>query len=193
MKTVSVGFVPAWRKYEEGMKHPDSKDQVTSGDKFVAERKHELETNPQAKRWETGRKKAWDSAKPAYVKKQIEEVNAPLKKIEDAIRNVGKFESNITPTPGFVIIEPDIKEEKAESGIYMPENTADANTGTVIEIGTTLQCKHCFISNDVQPTQPPAKKGDRVLYKLGAGINLQIKEKKCKLMMFGDLLGIFHD
>jgi len=33
------------------MKHQLSKDQVTPGDKFLAEREHQLKIDPVAKRW----------------------------------------------------------------------------------------------------------------------------------------------
>lgn len=71
-KTIGVphiGFTPSWKKYEEGMKHQDSKNQVDYTDKFMAERDHAIKTDPRAKRWEEGRKKEWANAKPEWVKK----------------------------------------------------------------------------------------------------------------------------
>ncbi len=63
-----VAFTPSWKKYEEGMKHPDSKDQGLYTDKFLAEREHAMKTDPQAKRWEETRKASWAKDKPQWIK-----------------------------------------------------------------------------------------------------------------------------
>ena len=66
--TLHTTFSPSWKKYEEGMKNPNSKNQGEYTDKFIAEREHALKTDPQAKRWEEGRKESWAKDKPQWVK-----------------------------------------------------------------------------------------------------------------------------
>jgi hypothetical protein len=61
-------FAPSWKKYEEGMKHPDSPNQGEYADKFIAEREHQLKVDPQAKKWEESRKAVWAREKPQWVK-----------------------------------------------------------------------------------------------------------------------------
>jgi hypothetical protein len=66
----STRFNPSWKKYEEGMKHQDSKTQVESGDKFMDERDHAMKTDPQAKRWEDSRKASLARDKPQWIREQ---------------------------------------------------------------------------------------------------------------------------
>jgi hypothetical protein len=65
----TIPYNPPWKKYEEGMKHPDSKKQGAFADKFYEVREHEMKTDPKAERWEKSRKEAWQKDKPYYVKK----------------------------------------------------------------------------------------------------------------------------
>ena len=66
-------YVPPWKKYEEGMKHPDNKHQGIEADKFIAEREFQVKNDPKAKRWEESRKAAWAKDKPQWVKKMQQE------------------------------------------------------------------------------------------------------------------------
>lgn len=68
-----LAYSPSWRRYETAMVHPDSKNQGEATDKFVAEREHEMKTDPKAKRWEEGRKAEWVKAKPAWRKRMMQE------------------------------------------------------------------------------------------------------------------------
>jgi len=66
-----IKYTPPWKVYEEGMKHQLSKDQVTPGDKFLAEREHQLKIDPVAKRWEDSRKASWDKDKPSWRREMM--------------------------------------------------------------------------------------------------------------------------
>ena len=66
--TPHIAYTPSWKKYEEGMHHPDNKKQAASGDKFFAEREHALKTDPQARRYEESRKEAWAKEKPQWIR-----------------------------------------------------------------------------------------------------------------------------
>jgi len=182
-------FTPSWKKYEEAMRHPDSKRQGVATDKFIAEREHAVKTDSEARRWEEGRKKELARNKPQWIKEQQEKEVAPIKQAEKKFKNVGTFEYGLRPTPGYLIIEPSI-EEKTSGGIIL-SNQQTNNTGIVLEVGEKLYCKHCFTSIETQPTEAPAKKGDKILFKMGAGIEMKLKDKNCKFMMFSDVLGIF--
>ena len=67
----SLKYIPTWRKYEEAMTHPLSKNQGEATDKFVAEREHQMKTDPIAKRWEESRKERVAKDKPAWRKAMI--------------------------------------------------------------------------------------------------------------------------
>jgi hypothetical protein len=64
----NLRYTPSWKKYEEGMKHQDSKNQVESGDKFMDAREHAMRTDPQAKKWEESRKATLVREKPQWIK-----------------------------------------------------------------------------------------------------------------------------
>jgi hypothetical protein len=72
-RSISTPYIPPWGKYEEGMKHPDSKHQDIYADKFIAERDFQVRTDPKAKRWEASRKADWEKEKPNWVKMKIKE------------------------------------------------------------------------------------------------------------------------
>lgn len=71
--SIHLLYTPSWKKYEEGMKHPDSKNQVVSGDRFLAERAFQVRNDPKAKRYEESRKEAWSKEKPQWIKKMQKE------------------------------------------------------------------------------------------------------------------------
>jgi hypothetical protein len=66
--SIYVKFSPSWKKYEEAMKHPDSKVQGEATDKFLAEREHAMKTDPQARRWEESRKASLAKDKPQWIR-----------------------------------------------------------------------------------------------------------------------------
>lgn len=64
-----VHFTPSWKRHEDAMHNPDPKIQREATDKFMAEREHEIRTDPEARRWEEGRKQSIARNKPLWVKK----------------------------------------------------------------------------------------------------------------------------
>jgi co-chaperonin GroES (HSP10) len=182
-------FTPSWKKYEKDIHNPDDAKAIKATDAFIEERAHEIKTDPQAKRWEEGRKKEIAKNKPLWKKEQIHKEEEPLRKIDREFKQMGRFEYGLKPAPGYILVEPKVQEEQTANGIYLPEVTDSPNTGTVLEAGSKLFCKHCFVSLESQPTESPVKKGDKILFKKGAGVEIEAKGVKCKLMMFSDVLG----
>ena len=186
-----IGFIPGWGKFEKDMHNPDNKIAEKATDNFLDERERETHFSRQAREWEKSRKESYLKDKPRWKKEKLAKEQEPMRKLDEKLKNIGSFESGMKPAPGYLLIEPRQTEEKTSTGIYLAKESDGDNIGTVLEVGNKLFCKHCFVSLESQPTEPPAKKGDKVLYKRNAGINLDIKGKKCKIMMFSDLLALF--
>ena len=187
LKAPTLKYTPSWKKHEQdifsGKENSDEKM-----DKFLAERDHAIKTDSKARKWEKGRKMQLAKNKPIWAKKQKELEEKPFKDFEKKLKTAGSYEYGLIPTPGYILVAPQ-KQEQTKGGIILP-NSEGTNIGKVLEIGPRLYCKHCFVSASVQPTEPPAKKGDMILHKVGAGMDIQLKNKDYKIMMFSDVLGI---
>lgn len=70
-----IKYSPSWRKYEQNYWIADSekKSDDKISDQFLAEREHQMRTDPIARRWEESRKAHWAKEKPAWRKKMIKE------------------------------------------------------------------------------------------------------------------------
>lgn len=186
---MDVNYTPSWKKYEAGIHGGDNAtSQVEAVEKFTAERDNELKTNPQARRWEESRKESMYKEKPNIVKRRIKSQLEEKAKIGRDIKNFGRFDSDLVPAPGYILILPETRdEEKTESGIYLAKEASQDFTtiGEVIEVGEG------DITNDGRLVKEPCQKGDRILFKKGAGIEMDIKGNKCRFMQFSDVLGRF--
>lgn len=92
---------------------------------------------------------------------------------------------NLQPTAGYLIIEPQQKADKTESGIYLPESASDKpQKGTVIAVGGD------DVTDSGQKRKSPAKKGDTVVFKKWGGSEVKIDGVEYLFAKFDDILAI---
>ncbi len=92
---------------------------------------------------------------------------------------------NLHPTAGYLLIEPLEAEEKTAAGIYLPESvTEKPQKGKVLSVGPEE------ITESGLKRQPPAKKGDVVIYKKWGGNEVKIGNKEYLFAKFEDILAI---
>jgi chaperonin GroES len=91
----------------------------------------------------------------------------------------------IRPTPGYVLIEPLVAENKTSSGIYLPDSTTEKPVeGKVIAVGAAE------ISDSGNKKESPVKVGDLVVYKKWGGNEVKINGKEYIFAKFDDILAI---
>jgi len=87
---------------------------------------------------------------------------------------------NLKPTAGYLLIEPQEKETKTSSGIYLPDNAGEKpQMGKVLAIG-----------DDTKDFAKPCKSGDTVLYKKWGGNEVKIEGKEYLIVKFEDVLAV---
>ncbi len=92
---------------------------------------------------------------------------------------------DITPAPGYVLVEPAKQEKQTASGLYLPEShTEKPQYGSVLAIGSKL------INDRGVEVSSPAKVGDKVIYKEWGGNEVEISGTKYQFLRFDDLLAI---
>ena len=173
-----------WKKYEDKMKTGDVESQRKATEAFLEERELQTKTSKAARDWENERRKEFNAHKPEYVKKRLEKKEEQINKSWNQLLKAGTFMSDLQPAPGYVLIGIDKEETVSESGIIVTQPVDDPNEGIVLETGKKLIW-------DKTETECPVKKGDKILFKRGAGLNLTIKNQQTKLIYFPDILGIF--
>ena len=90
--------------------------------------------------------------------------------------------SKVQPAQGYVLIEPEEKQKKTASGIYLPDSHDEkSQQGKVLGVGT-----------DEPKRKAPCKKGDVVIFKKWGGdeFKLGIGEKEYMFIKFEDILAI---
>lgn len=95
---------------------------------------------------------------------------------------------NIKPLSNHILIEPDIKEEKTESGILLPE-TAEKDRpekGKVIAVGPGRKTS----SGKIIPLD--VKRGDRVIFTKYGPNEIEIEDKKYLIAREDDILAIIN-
>lgn len=194
-------YDPTWRQFEKKANNPhDAKAALRASDQFEKERDKELKVSKKARDWESDRKKSFLKDKPKFVKdrlnKEREEKLKPLK----GLKELGSFEGNIKPMPGFLIVEVE-QLDQTESGIVLPQQQ-DSNTGVVVEVSDSLTVTS---EQGINIIPCPVQVGQRVLFKRyagamgSAGAELTIKGKDYRLMRWNpepeksDILGVFYD
>jgi co-chaperonin GroES (HSP10) len=173
-----------WKRYEKKMKEGDVETQRKSTEAFLEEREIQTKNSRAAREWENSRKKEFESHKPEWHKDKADKKEAEVNKSWNNLFKAGTFTSNLKPAPGYVLLGIGNKETTTETGIIISEAVEDPNEGIVLEVGTKLIW-------DRTETECPCKVEDRILFKRGAGLNLNIKGRDCKLIYFPDILGIF--
>lgn len=94
--------------------------------------------------------------------------------------------SQIKPTSGYLLIEPDEQQKQTASGIYLPDSaTGDKpQTGKVLAVGPDEV-------TDKGVTKPaPAKAGDKVIYKKWGGNEVKIEAKEYLFVKSEDILAV---
>ena len=85
---------------------------------------------------------------------------------------------SIITTGNRLIVQRDEVANKTISGLYIPDSATEKPlVGTVIAVSSTAE--DCVI-----------KKGDRVMFLKYAGIEVDINEKECIVMMTTDIIGV---
>lgn len=176
----------AWKKYEKDIGSPDVSKARKALDAFVETREDQVKKDPKARQWEEDRKKEVAKNKPIWRKGIDQAKEDQRNKKWKALLQGGVFNADLTPAPGYVLIGVDDKEVVSETGIIIASSVEEPNEGVVLVVGPTL------IWDKLQ-TECPCKVGDNILFKRGAGLNLMLQEKQCKLIYFNDILGIFHE
>ena len=90
----------------------------------------------------------------------------------------------LKPTAGYLLIEPQEKEVKTTSGIYLPDNAGEKpQMGKVIATGSKTY-------QDGHEVDSPAKVGDVVMYKKWGGNEVKIEGKEYTFVKFEDILAV---
>lgn len=185
-------YTPEWKKFEEDMRSDDPQKAMEATEKFTAAREHELKTNSQAKRWEESRKQSWAKDKPQWARERVKNENNPIEKFRKDMKELGVFDTGVRPSPGYLIVDLGEKksEEKLDSGIYIPTAVADdalKNTGIVLDVGDEL------VIESPNKVPQPCQSGDKILFKKGAGVDIEVNGHICRFMVFSDVLGTFYE
>jgi co-chaperonin GroES (HSP10) len=164
------------------MRTGDVETQRKATDAFIAERELQTKTSRSARKWEEDRKKEIAKNKPLWRKKKDKSIQDSVNKSWEKLLEAGVFNSGISPAPGYVLIGID-RQDVSESGIVIAQ-TEESNTGVVLDVGGDLVVEPRVVVC-------PCKKGDKILFKRGAGLSLTLKNRDCKLIYFSDILGTF--
>ena len=96
-----------------------------------------------------------------------------------------KTKIKLQPTPGYLIIEPQEKAGKTDSGIYLPETASDKpQKGKVIAVGDPE------VTDSGNKKESPAKVGDVVVFKKWGGSEVKIDGVEYLFSKFDDILAI---
>lgn len=174
---VNLTYTPAWKKFEKDLKNPDVDKSLKAAEAFEGTRAEEMRKDSQARRWETSRKESLAKLKPQWVKDRIKKEKPvdPLIKF----KQFGEFNYNLRPVKGYLLLEtPQKAQETTATGIIVQREDHIDNFAKVA----------CLGEGDY-----PCKVGDLILYKRGAGVELKLKGKDCRLIQDTDVLGVFYD
>lgn len=90
---------------------------------------------------------------------------------------------NLTPTAGFILLEPLEAETKTTSGIYLPDTAGEKpQIGTVIAVGDS------DVTDSGAVRKAPVKVGDKVIYKKWGGNEIKLEGKEYLFVKFEDIL-----
>ena len=94
--------------------------------------------------------------------------------------------SQINPSAGYLLIEPDEQAKQTASGIYLP----DSATGDKPQQGTVLATGPDETTDKGVKKPSPAKKGDKVIYKKWGGNEVKIDAKEYLFVKSEDILAV---
>ena len=96
-----------------------------------------------------------------------------------------KNKLNLTPAPGYLLIEPLEAETKTASGIYLPDSASEKpQKGKILAVGEDE------ITDQGGKRKSPVKKGDIVIYKKWGGNEVKINGIEYLFSKFEDILAI---
>lgn len=96
-----------------------------------------------------------------------------------------KVKINLTPAPGVLVIEPQEKETKTASGIYLPDSSDEKpQRGKVLAVGSDE------ILDSGEKRSSYANVGDIVIYKKWGGNEVKIEGKELLFVKFDDILAV---
>lgn len=91
---------------------------------------------------------------------------------------------NLTPTAGYVILEPAQATKKTASGIYLPESSDEKpQMGKVLAVGAEQVVDGAKVAS-------PAKVGDTVVYKKWGGNEVKLDGTEYLFAKFEDILAV---
>ncbi len=92
---------------------------------------------------------------------------------------------NLTPTPGYVLVEPASAQKKTDSGIYLPDTHDEKpQEGTVLAVGDNWVTEHGA------KIDAPCKIGDKVIYKKWGGNDVKVNNVEYQFLKFEDILAV---
>jgi chaperonin GroES len=89
---------------------------------------------------------------------------------------------NITPAPGYVLVEPTKAQKQTASGIILPDSHDEKpQSGKVLAVGAAA-------TDHGHKVEAPVKVGDVVIYKKWGGNEFKIGETEYQFFKFEDVL-----
>lgn len=173
-----------WKRYEKDLNNPDPEKARIATEAFIEERDRQTKTSQAARQWENDRVAELKKNKPKWVKEKRK--SDQVKDFSEGLRSWMGYDSLPHPCPNYLIVKTDEDKNKTESGIILQSEALKNNIGICLAIGGE------YIGPGYKlPLPPPCKVGDKIMFKIGAGIEVEVKDKKYKFMQYSDVLGIF--
>ena len=92
---------------------------------------------------------------------------------------------NLTPTAGYILLEPQEAETKTASGIVLPDTAGEKpQVGTVIAVGAAE------VTDSGKVKKAPVKAGDKIVYKKWGGSEIKVEGKEYLFVKFEDVLAV---
>lgn len=97
-----------------------------------------------------------------------------------------KNKINLTPTPGYVLIEPQESETKTDSGIYLPDSAQSEKSqkGKVLALGADE------VLDSGKVRKSPCGVNEVVYYKKWGGSEVKVDGKELLFAKFEDILAV---
>ena len=90
----------------------------------------------------------------------------------------------LTPTSGYILVEPQEVKKQTASGIYLPDSHDEKpQYGKVLSVGAAY-------FDQGKEIKPSFKKGDTIVYKKWGGNEVQIGNTEYQFLKFEDILAV---
>jgi chaperonin GroES len=104
----------------------------------------------------------------------------------------------LTPTAGYLLLEPMEAETKTSSGIYLPDNASEKpQKAKVLAVGPSgckdCGCGSCDCDECSCSCEAPCKVGDVVIYKKWGGSEVKVDGKEYLFAKFEDILAVVSE